>query len=188
MVNLKKIVLDQTINKMHHFKVTYWNARSVCNKTVSLYEYLSNNNCELLILTETWLHKSSPDFDENKVTLSKLLPNGFKIKHCSRSDGRTGGGVAIVFSDQLSAKVQNCFSRNKFKQFEFMSTMINFRNACFCITVVYRPPPSRRNNLKLKCFWKEWSDLLLLHTNSNFDFVIVGMLIYTWIQQPMLTL
>ena len=125
------------------------------------------------MLTETWLRKSS-DLDENKVTLSKLLPEGFEIKHTPRPDGRAGGCVVIVYSDAISVKIQNCFTQRNFKQFEFMSVMVNFRNACFCLTVVYRPPPSRKNNLKLKCFWKDWSDLLMLHINSNFEFVIVG--------------
>ena len=55
-----------------------------------------------------------------------------------------------------------------------MSLVLNLSNTSFCLTVIYRPPPSRRNNLKLKSFWKEWADLLTLHISSNFDFVIVG--------------
>ena len=55
-----------------------------------------------------------------------------------------------------------------------MSVMLNFRNTSFCLTVIYRPPPTRRNNLRLKCFWKDWTELLRLHTCSNSDFLIVG--------------
>ena len=52
--------------------------------------------------------------------------------------------------------------------------LFNLKNTSFCVTVVYRPPPSKANKLRLKCFWKDWKDLLTLHTTSNFDFVIVG--------------
>ena len=123
--------------------MSYWNARSVANKTASLYDYLSNGNCDLLILTETWLRKIEDDLDENKVTLSKLLPDGFQIKHTPRPDGRIGGGVAVIFSDTLSTKVQTCFTQKKFQQFESMSIRMNLRNTSFYLTVIYRPPPSR---------------------------------------------
>ena len=154
--------------------MSYWNARSVANKTASLYDYLSNGNCDLLILTETWLRKIEDDLDENKVTLSKLLPDGFQIKHTPRPDWRIGGGVAVIFSDTLSTKVQTCFTQKKFQQFESMSIRMNLRNTSFYLTVIYRPPPSQRNNLKLKCFWKDWSELLSLHARNNSDFIIVG--------------
>ena len=139
-----------------------------------MYDYLSNKNCDLLVLTETWLRKTEDDVDENKVTISKLLPEGFEIKHTPRPDGRIGGGVAVILSDALVAKVQKCFTQRKFKQFESMSVMLNFRNTSFCLTVIYRPPPTRRNNLRLKCFWKDWTELLRLHACSNSDFLIVG--------------
>ena len=175
--NLKYITTEKKFDKEHLLKFTYWNARSAVNKTTSLYDYLSTKRCDFLILTETWFkthNKTLPELDENQVTFAKLLPKGFTIEHDARPDGRLGGGVALIFSDSVSAKIQKCHTHRKFKQFESMSVLITFRNASFCLTVVYRPSPSKKNKLKLKCFWKDWTDLLTIHTESNSDFVIVG--------------
>ena len=155
-------------------KATYWNARSVVNKTVSLYEYLSDNSCDILIITETWLRKAEGKLDHNKVTLRNLIPDSFEIKHTPRPDGRPGGGVAIIYSDAINGKVQNCFTQKTYKQFESMSVLMNLKNTSFCLSVVYRPPPTRKNNLKLKCFWKDWTEYLNMHISSNFEFIIVG--------------
>ena len=112
------VKIDGKNHRSSVLKATYWNARSVANKTVSLYDYLSCNNCDILVLTETWLRKiDDDDLDENKVTLAKLIPDGFVLKHTPRPDGRSGGGVGIILADTISTKTQSCFAKRCFKQF-----------------------------------------------------------------------
>ena len=42
------------------------------------------------------------------------------------------------------------------------------------ILVVYRPPPTKTNGLKLSLFWKEWHSLLSTLMAKSNEFMIVG--------------
>ena len=72
------------------------NVGSVKNKANSIYDYIVQSNVDLMPITETWLYMEA---EENAVHINELLPNGYKMLHSPRSDGRVGGGVAVVFQD-----------------------------------------------------------------------------------------
>ena len=149
-------------------RITYWNARSINNKITCLHNYLSSDNCDVLALTETWLSNTD---EKNQVTLSQIIPSGYNIKHISRSEGKDGGGVAVIYKDTLSIQLQKVFIT---KQFESICVRISFNNHAINLAVVYRPPPTKKNKLKLSSFWPEWSDYLSALVLRKADLVVVG--------------
>ena len=63
------------------------NARSLCNKTLIVKDFVVDYKVDLLGITETWLH-----VEGSEVTIGELCPNGYRLLHSPRSAGR-GGGV-----------------------------------------------------------------------------------------------
>lgn len=70
------------------------NARSICNKTFILNDFLTRHDLDILFLTETWASAG-----ELSVFEELCLPNCCFIS-TPRSAGR-GGGVAMVFKQSL---------------------------------------------------------------------------------------
>ena len=149
-------------------KMVYWNARSMNNKTNCLYDFLATEKCDVFCLTETWLSCDN----RNQATLAATLPEGYKLEHAPRKDGQRGGGVGLIFSEQINV-VRNCISK-KYDQFELLSVSIQFKRSKINVAVVYRPPPNKKNRLRLKLFWQQWTDFLSSFTTRTQEFIILG--------------
>ena len=117
------------------------------NKTDSIYNLIISNDIDLLVLTETWLGNS------DQGVISELLPDGYKIIHKVRNNGR-GGGVALVYKSTMDVKVVS--REDTFTHFEYLECVINFTRLC----IIYRPPPSKKNQLRNSVFFDEWSQFL----------------------------
>ena len=171
--NLIKVKLNHSNHNSStsHLKLTYWNARSIKNKTIIICDYLSSNMCDLLAVSETWLYSEE---EKNEVVLAQLLPNDFSINHNPRSDGREGGGVAIMYNENTPLEIKNSINPANYKQFESMSNLILFKGSPVRLSVVYRPQPTKINKLKVRFFWSEWTKYLSEHMTRSNDFVIVG--------------
>ena len=153
--------------------MVYWNARSLNNKTKCVYDYLSSNECDLFSLTETWLSKGvSPDLNPNRVTLAGALPEGYMLEHAPRKDGRKGGGVGMIYSEQINVEKQEI--SKKYNQFELLTISVRFKASKVNIAIVYRPSPSKKNKLKLRLFWNQWTDFLSSYTTRTQEFIILG--------------
>ena len=105
------------------------------------------------------------------MTLAKILPEGYNVEHEPRKDEQRGGGVGLVFSEQVNIKPN---LSTTYKQFELLSASIHFKRSKVNIAIVYRPPPTKKNKLKLKLFWKQWTEFLSNFTTRAQEFVIVG--------------
>ena len=138
-------------------KFSYLNIGSLKNKTFGVYDYIVTNNLDILALTETWLFN---DEQQNLIYLTELLPQIYKVSHIPRSNGqKASGGVAIIYRDSLCLDVMNASTNssnntdNKVNQFEFMDCKLSSNSrTVFRLMVVYRPPPTRANNLKIRLF------------------------------------
>ena len=173
--NLIQVKINQEQESRPPINCTCWNARSVKNKTVCLYDFLSSRSCDLIFLTETWLHNTiDSQEDDNQVTLASIIPDSYKIKHIPRHDGREGGGVAIIYTKEISVDWKGIKLNTKFKQFESVSILVYLKEAPLFVSVVYRPDPTKRNGLKLKSYWKEWSEFLSYHALKKTEFIITG--------------
>ena len=72
-------------------RIAILNTRSVCNKSVVIYNHIVENNLDALCLSETWINKG----DISGSLLSLLLPNYDLTQQYGRPLSKRGGGVAI---------------------------------------------------------------------------------------------
>jgi len=69
---------------------------SVANKRFSIADFMVSRDVDTMALTETWL-----GHDNDKQILHDLVPLGYNILQVSRSSGRRGGGVALLFKSKV---------------------------------------------------------------------------------------
>ena len=140
------------------------NCRSLHNKVASLRDMIVTHDVDILALTETWLGTST-----DAQALHELLPAGYGICHAPRKN-RRGGGVAVIYKDSVSVKnLSRKWENINTAQFEFLCCQINISNRQFNLHVIYRPPPSTKNQLSVAKFFDEWSlylDQMLLDPNE----------------------
>ena len=121
----------QTVIKKTSFKnkfsVLHINARSLINKIANLEIFLESLNFsfDIIAISETW---------ENITNEQFLNLAGFTKVSKMRSDGRTGGGVALFIKDTIPFKIRNDISTN------------------FCESVSIEVPGSKKTKLSLLLF------------------------------------
>jgi len=77
------------------------NCRLMCNKYLSVKDYVVDKDFDIFAITETWLNPG----DYNDFVIGSLIPNGYCFLH-SAYEGR-GGGVGFLFKSLLKVK-QTC--------------------------------------------------------------------------------
>ena len=152
--------IPKVTNHSKHLTLCTLNCRSVKNKTTSI------NQVDLLAITETWLGS-----EIDKVVFAEMIPSGYNIHHVSRT-GQKGGGVALIFKRSVEVKVvkQNIV----FTNFELIECDVKTENVGFRVFVVYRPPPSKKNNFQVSAFLDEFSVLLQNTTAMSEEVIITG--------------
>jgi hypothetical protein len=73
------------------------NARSIKNKTTSLVDYITDNDIDVIAITETWLGTDGRD----RVVEGEVCPPGYNLLHVPRPHGK-GGGVAVLYKANLN--------------------------------------------------------------------------------------
>ena len=122
------------------------------------------------------IHKKHAD----EGRLHDLTPAGYMAKSFSRES--RGGGIAVVYNKCLSKRISItatfCFHHQSFEVIRLSITLTSGNNNFLCL---YRPPPSRNNQLTDSSFFSEFSFLLdqrntlssksiiLQHLNVHFD-------------------
>ena len=76
-----------------HVRLGHVNARSLAPRLNEVCYLLQSERLEVLSISESWL--------SNDVLDAVLLVPGYRLHRCDRSDGRRGGGVAILVSENL---------------------------------------------------------------------------------------
>ena len=76
------------------------NCQSICNKCTKLMEYASDNDADIMMLSETWLKTK-----RNEITAS-VKEFGYVLRHTIRKNRakETGGGVGILLKNTITAK------------------------------------------------------------------------------------
>ena len=67
------------------------NTQSIQNKIDQFQHYLLDNNVDICAVMETWMK------EDDEYVLHEIPPPGFKIISKPRSDGRQGGGIALIY-------------------------------------------------------------------------------------------
>ena len=130
------------------------NCQSVKNKTSSIREYILSHNFDVVALTETWLGTTS-----DKKCLAEMIPEGYDLKHVPRSTSTIGGGIALIFKSNIQVEVKHK-KISRYNQFEGMVCDLQVNKYSFSMIILYRPPPSKRNDLKVSSFFEHFQSLL----------------------------
>ena len=129
------------------------NARSVNKNGHKVKDFIVDKECDITAITETWLTD-----EQTKTTqvIQDLCPKGYVMQHKPRTTGQRGGGVGLLHKKGLplrSLEVQS------FHSFEYAELLLK-QDIWIRIIVIYRPPPSRENNLTTRQFLAEFSTFL----------------------------
>ena len=142
------------------------NCRSVKNKTISVCDFISSNNADIVALTKTWLGTSI-----DTSVIAELLPDGYIIVHIPRRDRRVGG-CAVIFKSTIDVSL--LANSNPFTHFELLDCSVKINTQQIRLCVIYRPPQSKSNNHKIATFFEEWSTFLDNVVVSPDELVITG--------------
>ena len=82
------------------FSVANFNARSIRNKSASICDIIREHKLHVLAITESW-----QDGDDD-LSIKRITPDGYRCMGQPRSagTGQRGGGLLIVYRDNLTAK------------------------------------------------------------------------------------
>lgn len=115
-------------------------------------------------MTETWLSGN------DAFSVGEVCPTGYYFHHVPRKNSR-GGGVGLLFKKRIKIKEQ---SQVKFKSFEYTDVTAKCSNGCTRIVIIYRPPPSKSNQLKSTVFFDEFSTLAEQLVVTPGNLLIIG--------------
>jgi exonuclease III len=157
---------DLTSQSGDTIRIGFLNARSVKNKTTIINDHVTEKDLDVLALNETWLAA------EDGLASAGITPPGYCLHQVPRKHGRSGyGGIAVLCKRSLDVKItvpEQC------KSFECMEALFTCDGTCVRLIVIYRPPPSKKNNLTVKDFMTDFSTYLETHVITTGKLVILG--------------
>ena len=89
-IPLKPTVINSSSCPRSFLKFTHLNVRSCKNKTVQIHYVITDNEFDVLVITQTWL---SDQGDETHIT--EMTPNGYQFHSFPRCS-RRGVGITLV--------------------------------------------------------------------------------------------
>ena len=147
-------------------KVLYLNSQSCRQKATHIHDLILQNNADILILCETWLHQQG-----DEAYIAAMNPVGYDFHSFPRTTSR-GGGIAVVVKTCLSASLAlKLLNYSTFECVELSLTLNQIAATCVCL---YRPPPSKRNKLSNSSFLREFPELLSVYASARSDVFFVG--------------
>ena len=151
-MNLRQCaMIDSNIIHASKLRICTLNPWSVCNKTTILHDFIIDQQLDIFALTETWLTGT----DTDNPIISALLPNGYTIIHNPRQ--ARGGVTAIIHRNSLTVtKISDSQPHPSFEALECVVTSTQVVR----LSVIYRPPPSTKNQTTHTQFQAEFADYL----------------------------
>ena len=125
--------------------------------------FMIEKDIDFGVLTETWFQDATENWKLCDMNIHPL-----KLDTINRSEGKRGGGIALVFKQYL--KVSKISSPSlSLKSFEHGSWKIHNRNCNLTVLGIYHPPANKKANKQEAVFVKELinllTDLLLNHSH-----------------------
>ena len=154
-------IYECNATKRHNMiNVYYTNARSVCNKAHSFYEFIVSNDVDIMIITETWI----ASIDD--IVIGQITPIGYSYRIANRTD-RYGGGIIVIYKSDIS------FSKEIIQEhlsFENLKTNIELNNQQISLICIYRPSSDNRKRIFMNEFQDYIGDIVL----KTERFLIIG--------------
>ena len=126
----RRLVLKPRVSTKRTFQAVkgrLLNTRSINEKESSICELITDNQLDLLALTETWCT------DKSSVSLGLIQPPGYSVIHLPRQD-RRGGGVGLLYRDSYKAKRVKV---EKFSSFEHQTVSLSCGTEQLLVICVY---------------------------------------------------
>ena len=108
------------------------NARSLHNKEINVWEFIWKEEMDFGVITETW-------YKDDNWLLSDLNTLGLKQDAINRDDGRTGGGLSLVFRSHYHCER---LKTSKHQSLELGLWKLNIKGIHMVVLGIYRPPYS----------------------------------------------
>ena len=119
-----------------YLDIAHVNVRSIRNKTPQFQLEISTQGIDICAITETWLKPP----DEETIPLQQITPPGYNIISYPRSNGKTGGGLAVIYKKHI--KLQNHSTMKNLKTMECGQFQMNYRSDIISF-VIYHIPSTR---------------------------------------------
>ena len=124
------------------------NAQSLRNKVCDFHDLLLERNLDFLLVSESWLKPSDPDY---VLRIGELCPAGYTYVDTPRPTKKSGGGVAVVYRTSFEVKILKPI--RKVSSFESICIQVNSQ---IVILVIYRVPGTQN----IRNFVNDLDDLL----------------------------
>ena len=132
-LNLIQIKLKNTTLTRPNLTISHVNAHSVNNKVGTLQSIITERNLDICAVMETWLK-----LEDDDLTIKQIPPDGYNIISYPRPNGCMGGGVALIFKDNLWIVDDNT-NRNT-DSMEIHRFILHAKALSINLYVLYRPP------------------------------------------------
>ena len=147
--------------------VGHLNTRSCRNKTFELNDLITEENVDIMFITETWLREKG-----DEPLMKQIEPENYTFKSFPRKD-RDGGGVAAVIRDSYLSKISDIKEDHK-KTFQSAKLSLKFENEIVTFVCLYRPPYSKKNRISDREFLDEFTDFLSSFNLENEKTFFIG--------------
>ena len=74
-----------------------------------------------------------------------------------RKKNARGGGVGVLLKENIRMKAQ---PQSQFTSFEYIDVTVNCSNGCTRMAIIFRPLPSKKNQLNNTLFLEEFNKLM----------------------------
>ena len=135
------------------------NCRSDTNKTECIQAKIAEANAALCALTETWIK------EDDDITPLQLCPSGYKCISI-RWKVRSGGGLALIYQDNINPKTEKEYS---FNTIEYADFSIKQPSMTIHLGLIYRPPDG-----SILQFCQELTTYLEQNINTTGDSLLMG--------------
>ena len=134
-------------------------------------------NCRTSLMRATLISSSSLRLGlrlwVTRSNCKSWSPPGFVIHSCPRK-GRPAGGIAVLYRDTLHNCVTISSKEHGAESFESCETQVNYIDQSLTVLCLYRPLPSKKNQLKTTQFMTEFPELLEDLATRCLKLVVIG--------------
>ena len=166
LINIRCIPNVMNMVKIGCFTVI---VRSLYNKEINVHEYIWNKEMDFGVITETW-------YKDNWL-LSDLNTLGLKQDAINHNDGRTGGGLSLVFRSQYPCE---WLKISKHQSLELGLWKLNIKGIHMVVLSIYRPPYSKHNKISDNEAVDDLLDCLTNVLPNYSNIIIMGDLNFHW--------